>query len=255
MGFRSALDNYDSGAPVINATLGGEAYKIVRRVEFNLEALTLLADRADAVDSVTENLDDLLAAPALAVAARDAAQTASGIAASVAGTATLRATEAEEAAVDAVAAASKLTGTSPTSVLIGTGSKSFVSQANKSFEVGRDLKITSDSSPTTLYMFGTVTAYNASAGALTIDVTALGGAGTYTDWTIRIAGVRGAQGVQGIPGISWEGVWDDEGNYIVGDLVRDVDALDAPAIWISKSANLNKKPRDYAADWDLFLGS
>ena len=91
-----------------------------------------------------------------------------------------------------------LDGSSTTSVAIGTGSKDFVTQAGKAFDVGTFVTIASDADPATDWMFGQVTAY--AGAALTVDVQSVGGSGTPTDWTIRLAGARGAIGPQGPAG-------------------------------------------------------
>lgn len=99
------------------------------------------------------------------------------------------------AAAESAAQAARLAGTSTSSVSIGTGSKSFTTQAGKAFEVGRDLIVTSDANPTTHRMAGRVTAY--SGTSLTIDVEKADGAGTRADWTIRVSGGVGNVGPAG----------------------------------------------------------
>jgi hypothetical protein len=90
--------------------------------------------------------------------------------------------------------ATALNGTSTTSVSIGTGSKSFTTQADKQFSVGNWLTITS-AADTDNYMFGQVTAYNPTTGALTVDVTEIAGsAGPFADWNISISGIKGVNG-------------------------------------------------------------
>lgn len=101
----------------------------------------------------------------------------------------------ENAAVDT---ANAIVATSTTSLAIGTGSKSFTTQPDKSFAVGTFVMATSDADPTVDHMFGQVTAY--SGTSLTVDVAAVGGAGTRSDWTIRLAGARGATGAAGATG-------------------------------------------------------
>lgn len=100
-------------------------------------------------------------------------------------------TNAATSATNALAAATRLTGTSTTSVLIGTGSKVFTTQSGKDFNVGSNVKIVSGANSAN-YFFGDVTAY--SGTTLTVNVTAFGGSGTFADWTIQ-----GRTGLQGIP--------------------------------------------------------
>jgi hypothetical protein len=82
--------------------------------------------------------------------------------------------------------------TSTTSNSIGIGSKTFTVQMNKDVGVGQDVLIVDDAAPSTNFMSGQITAYSSST--LTVNVVSIGGSGTYTDWTIRVAGSRGATG-------------------------------------------------------------
>jgi hypothetical protein len=101
-------------------------------------------------------------------------------------------------AVTAAAAATALIATSTTSVAIGVGSKSFTTQADKSFSAGTPLVIFSAANPSLNYMGGIASAY--SGTSLTVNVTGIGGSGTFTDWTIAVAGLPGAAGAGGITG-------------------------------------------------------
>ena len=78
------------------------------------------------------------------------------------------------------------TGTSTSSLGIGTGSKGLTTQTGKAWAVGSWVYIASASSITNL-MQGQVTAYNAGTGNLVVDVTQSTGSGTYTDWVIALA--------------------------------------------------------------------
>lgn len=77
-----------------------------------------------------------------------------------------------------------VTGTSTTSVLIGTGSKSFTTQTGLGFVVGMTLRIANSS---TNYMTGDVTSYTTGTGALVMNITAVVGSGTLASWTISLA--------------------------------------------------------------------
>lgn len=122
-----------------------------------------------------------------------------------AATAVAAASAASSSATAAAASAAKLSGTSTSTVLIGTGSKSFTTQAGKFFDVGMFLLITSDAN-TANYMHGQVTAY--SGTSLTVNVTNVGGAGSLADWTIRVSGTRGAIGATGATGPAGSGSGD-----------------------------------------------
>lgn len=78
------------------------------------------------------------------------------------------------------------TGTSTSSLPIGTGSKGLTTQTGKAWVVGSWVYIASASSITNL-MQGQVTAYNAGTGNLVVNVTQSTGSGTYTDWVIALA--------------------------------------------------------------------
>lgn len=103
------------------------------------------------------------------------------------------------AAAASAASAASLTGTSTTSVAIGTGSKTWTTQAAKQFAVGEWLVVSETATPTN-YCFGQVTAYNSGTGSLTVNVTAVGGSGTIAAWTISVSGIQGAKGDTGAAG-------------------------------------------------------
>lgn len=77
------------------------------------------------------------------------------------------------------------TATSTTSLAIGTGSKSLTVDAGKSYQVGMSVKIAYDSSN---WMHGEVTSYDSGTGALVVNVTAISGSGTYSDWAVTLSG-------------------------------------------------------------------
>lgn len=108
------------------------------------------------------------------------------------------ASSASASAASAAASVAALSGTSATSTVLGTGSKTFTTQSGKYFNVGASLIIASASSPSTRYMTGIVTAY--SGTSLTVNVSAFLGTGTYTDWVIVVAGTPGAKGDPGSAG-------------------------------------------------------
>lgn len=76
--------------------------------------------------------------------------------------------------------------TSTTSVLIGTGSKSFTIQTGKSIVPGMSLKIAYTTSPGN-WLLGDVTSYDTATGALVINITATNGSGTYAVWTASLS--------------------------------------------------------------------
>lgn len=110
-----------------------------------------------------------------------------------------KATSAATSASDAANYAAKMSGTSTSSVAIGTGSKSFTTQSGKFFDIARDLKIFSAGAPSN-YMVGTVTAYSGTALTVNVPTGGTGGSGTYSDWTILVTGIIGPTGATGSTG-------------------------------------------------------
>lgn len=92
-----------------------------------------------------------------------------------------------------------LNATSTTSNTIGTGSKTFITQANLPVSIGQ-LVIVSNTATPSNFMFGQVTAYSALSGSITINVSLTGGSGTFASWTIASSGPQGATGTTGATG-------------------------------------------------------
>jgi len=88
--------------------------------------------------------------------------------------------------------------TSASSVAIGTGAKNFTVSASKSFLGGMWLIIADTAAPSTNWMFGQVTSY--ADTALAMNITAVGGSGTKTAWTISqsAVGILGGGVVAGL---------------------------------------------------------
>lgn len=80
---------------------------------------------------------------------------------------------------------------SATSLAIGSGSKSFTTQAGLAYSAGARARAASAANGAN-YMEGLVTSY--SGTTLVINVTKTGGAGTFADWNINLAGEPGANG-------------------------------------------------------------
>ena len=85
-------------------------------------------------------------------------------------------------------AAALWVGTSTSSVAIGVGSKSFVTQPGKPWLPGAPLRISDAAAPEANWMEGVVTAYDANSGALTMSVTGYAGGGTKANWNINAGG-------------------------------------------------------------------
>ncbi len=97
--------------------------------------------------------------------------------------------EAAASAASAVAAATT-SATSTTSLTIGLGAKSLTIQTGKAFVVGQFVVIAQTTAPAN-YMQGQITAHNSGTGALTVNVTNIGGSGTISAWTISVSAPGG----------------------------------------------------------------
>lgn len=89
-------------------------------------------------------------------------------------------------------------GSSSSSVAIGTGSKTFITQAGLAFDVAVRARVARSSDPVNYWMEGLVTNY--AGTSITINVDAINGTGTYNAWNLAPAGSQGIQGIQGIQG-------------------------------------------------------
>lgn len=89
-----------------------------------------------------------------------------------------------QAAASALAAtnAPATPGTSTTSLTIANGLQTLSTQTGKNFVSGQWVTLTR-TSDTSKWMLG-IASYNSTTGAMTVTVTATGGSGTFTDWTI-----------------------------------------------------------------------
>ncbi|MBS7792162.1 hypothetical protein KTR66_19340 [Roseococcus sp. SDR] len=74
---------------------------------------------------------------------------------------------------------------STTSLSIGVGSQVLTVQAGKNFVIGMPVRLANSASA---FMDGTVTAYNATTGALTVSVSQITGSGTFAAWNVFLAG-------------------------------------------------------------------
>jgi hypothetical protein len=95
------------------------------------------------------------------------------------------------AAQAAASAASALnapgtSATSTTSLTIGAGAKTLAIQTGKAFVVGQFVTIAQTTTPGN-WMAGQITAHDATAGSLTVQVLGIGGTGTISDWTIGLS--------------------------------------------------------------------
>lgn len=91
----------------------------------------------------------------------------------------------------------QVTGTSVTSLAIGTGAKIFTTQAGRQWVLGQRLRAASDDG--TLRMEGVVTAY--ATTQLTLNVDRIAGSGSHADWNIGIAGQPGTDGAGSVDSV------------------------------------------------------
>lgn len=88
-------------------------------------------------------------------------------------------------------------GTSTTSLLIANSvTKVFTTQTGLAYQVGNYVRASSQANGAN-YMEGNVSSYGGGPN-LAIDVTAIGGSGTFADWAFSISGIPNASGVSSI---------------------------------------------------------
>lgn len=93
-----------------------------------------------------------------------------------------------------------MTTTSVSSVAIGTGSKTFILDADRPFAVGAYVLLADPANPTTKWVYGQVTSYTPSTKTLIVDVQLATGTGTVSSWAVSLAGARGASGAGDVTG-------------------------------------------------------
>jgi hypothetical protein len=84
--------------------------------------------------------------------------------------------------------------TSTTSLTIGTGTQTLTVEAGLAYTAAQDVIIAFDA---TNDMNGYVVSYNAGTGSLVVEVTSIDGSGTYSSWTVNLAGAVGVPGSTG----------------------------------------------------------
>lgn len=105
------------------------------------------------------------------------------------------------AAASAASAASApgTTATSTSSVVVGSGSKSFTIQTGKSLVPGQWLVAADQAAPTTNWMLLQISSYNSGTGALvgTVGATDFAGSGTISAWNLALSAPKGPAGPAG----------------------------------------------------------
>jgi len=82
---------------------------------------------------------------------------------------------------------------------ISTGVKQLTVESGLSYSTAHSILITYDIDN---FMEATVTSYNPSTGVMDVDVNSVTGSGTYSSWTVSLAGSPGPAGTSGTSGSS-----------------------------------------------------
>lgn len=89
------------------------------------------------------------------------------------------------------------TTSTSTLTLVSTGTVNLIVETDLKYSVGQVAIIAYDNSN---YMIGTVSAYNAATGALSVVISSKVGAGTYSLWSVNLNGAAGPAGPTGPTG-------------------------------------------------------
>lgn len=142
--------------------------------------------RADAFLGILPDWSDAL--NGVAASARTNAIASTEQATASAGSAASAASSASAASASATIAANAPTtyGTTAQAVTLGAGVVNLTVETGRAFVSGQAVVIASVANPTSQRMYGIVTAYNATTGALSISVSAFIGSGNVTGWTVTL---------------------------------------------------------------------
>lgn len=182
--------------PVTKLTSGLPS-RTMPQAEFDAAAEKLMAELPPWAVEVSALEDNVNAKEASTVVAAEIATNEAEDAVAAAIIATTKAGEASDSATAAAASATaaqgvQLTGTSTTSLTIGTGAKVFVTQAGRQWPAGVPC-IAINPADATQFMAGTFGTY--SGTSLTINVTRVDGVGEVcANWNISTAGDQSAPG-------------------------------------------------------------
>lgn len=193
----------DSATPPLNMANGGHRTNLIPMLSDAVVDL-LAKQTAAAASAATATAQAVLAttngAAEVALATIQAGLATTNGAAQVVlataqvGLATTQAAAAAASAASAAAIAGAFKGTSTTSLLIASGSKSFTTQTTDQYTPGIWMSAVSNANGAN-WMFGQVTSYSGST--LVLNISAIGGSGTYADWNLSLAGVQGPTGAPG----------------------------------------------------------
>lgn len=168
--------------PDDRATFNSRAYP------WSVAQQTLATEIGAVATNVYNNAVDAAASASSASSSASTATTQAGLATTNGAAQVALATAQAVAAAASASSAANAPGTSATSatsLTIGLGSKSLVIQTGKAYSVGQFLIVAYTTTPAN-YMQGQITSHNSSTGDLTLNVTSIGGSGTYAAWTVSM---------------------------------------------------------------------
>lgn len=213
----SALPNYRAQTNAIASVTYANA----------LEAVAAAAAASSSAGSAGNQAGTAATQAGIASAKAGEAAASAVAAGTSAGSAAASAAAASASAASAAAIAGAFTGTSNSSLAIGAGNKTFVTQAGELYTPGIWMIAVSQAN-TANYMAGQVTSY--SGTTLVINVTIVGGSGTFADWNLSLSGTQGSQGAQGPQGPA--------GNLTGGNLLGLLAELKAANITAAGTTNV-----------------
>lgn len=117
------------------------------------------------------------------VAADATAADADATAAALSETNAAASAAAAAAVVSSYLSIAAFSGTTTTSLTIGTGTQTFTTQTGKSFYPGMSIKLFN---AVGIWMAGTCTAYTTGTGSMTVEAERYVGSGTYASWTVGV---------------------------------------------------------------------
>jgi hypothetical protein len=165
-------------------------------------------------------------------------------------------------------------GTSVTSLTIGAGSRTLTTQTGKTWFIGQFVIVANSLTPAN-YMIGQILAYDTGTGSLQVNVTATGGSGTFSTWSISVTAMATVTTDLYVPGKLSQGVAtplaglhtysaisggapassgsaadpNALARFGAASVVLDVGAYASGAFWMQPRASAN-----YATNYDLYIG-
>ncbi len=181
---------------IANVNLTGGSIANVNNVGGNIASVNSVAGDLINIDNVAGDLANIntvaggisnININASNIAAINTNASNIGVIQSASTNATSAQTSATAAAASATSAlnAPGTSGTSTSSMTVGIATQSFTTQTGKAWVVGQFV-VLSSSTPAN-WMYGYISAYNSSTGAMSVVVSTISGSGTFTAWTIGLS--------------------------------------------------------------------